>query len=436
MYMESGVEWLGDVPTHWRTGRLLYLAELLVDGTHHSPESWPEGAFKYVTAKNVRENGLDLEDLTYVTAEAHREIYARCPVQRDDVLYIKDGATAGIATVNSVDEEFSLLSSVAVIRPKREVLSPQFLAYHLNAQQFKQAALQRVAGGAMTRFTLDVISRFLLAIPPLTEQRSVAAFLDHETARIDALIAEQERLIELLQEKRQAVILRAVTKGLNANVQTKSTGVEWLGDVPMHWEVVRLGALYAERNVAGSDELPILTVSIHTGVSDDEIDENDVDRKVVRSDDRSKYKAVQPGDLVYNMMRAWQGGMGAVSVVGQVSPAYVVAQPRRPILTEFVEYLLRTPQGVEEMRRHSRGITDFRLRLYWDEFKQISICLPSAREQVEIVDTIREAVARFDALAREAGHAVELLSEHRSALISAAVTGQIDVRGLVPEAAA
>lgn len=407
------------VPDHWSVERIKHLAECL-DGQR--------------VPLNAEQRSVRGGDVPYWGANSVVDYVDAALFDEPLVLIGEDGAPFFDSTRQVAFYSEGPIwpnNHVHVLRPtERE--SGRFLAYALNATSYADF----VEGSTREKLTQGRMSEIPVAWPERAERLAIVAFLDHETARIDALIAEQERLIELLQEKRQAVILRAVTKGLNANVQTKSTGVEWLGDVPMHWEVVRLGALYAERNVAGSDELPILTVSIHTGVSDDEIDENDVDRKVVRSDDRSKYKAVQPGDLVYNMMRAWQGGMGAVSVVGQVSPAYVVAQPRRPILTEFVEYLLRTPQGVEEMRRHSRGITDFRLRLYWDEFKQISICLPSAREQVEIVDTIREAVARFDALAREAGHAVELLSEHRSALISAAVTGQIDVRGLVPEAAA
>ena len=187
---------------------------------------------------------------------------------------------------------------------------------------------------------------------------------------------KQKRLIELLKEKRQAVISHAVTKGLDPNAPMKNSGVEWLGEVPEHWDVLRLGTLFREAADEGVDDLPILSVSIHHGVSDAELDEQELDRKVSRSEDRSKYKRVQPGDLAYNMMRAWQGGFGAVRVRGMVSPAYVVARPIADFATEFIEHLLRTPRAVEEMRRRSHGVTDFRLRLYWEEFKTIHIGLP------------------------------------------------------------
>jgi type I restriction enzyme S subunit len=204
----------------------------------------------------------------------------------------------------------------------------------------------------------------------------------------------------------------------------KDSGVEWLGEVPEGWEVLRLGTLFTEINEAGSDDLPILSVSIHSGVSDDELNPDELERKVSRSEDRSKYKAVQKGDLVYNMMRAWQGGFGSVTVNGQVSPAYVVARPKAGIdfITSFVESLLRTSYAVEEMRGLSRGVTDFRLRLYWDEFKTIRVALPPLPEQQAIARFLDKEVAKIDALVAEQRRLIVLLAEKRQAVISHAVT--------------
>lgn len=207
----SGVQWLGDVPDHWSSGRLSFFTELLVDGTHRSPESFPSGDWMYVTAKNIKESGLDLDDISYVSERDHREIYKRCPVRQMDVLYIKDGATAGVAVVNTMQCEFSLLSSVALIRPMATVLRPRFVAYLLNAGQFKNDALNQLVGGAMTRFTLEMIARFKIALPPPTEQDAVVSFLDREIAHIDELIEVAIRAITLLQERRSALISAAVT---------------------------------------------------------------------------------------------------------------------------------------------------------------------------------------------------------------------------------
>ena len=209
----------------------------------------------------------------------------------------------------------------------------------------------------------------------------------------------------------------------------KASGVEWLGDVPNHWNVRRIGTLFRQVDEPGEDDLQILSVSIHDGVSDKELDEKEMDRKVTRSDDRSKYKKVQPGDLVYNMMRAWQGGFGSVAVAGMVSPAYVVARPISEFKTTFVEQLLRTPQAVEQMRRHSQGVTDFRLRLYWEEFKALSVVLPTQDEQTQIASFLDRETSKIDGLVGEQRRLIELLKEKRQAVISHAVT-----KGLNPHA--
>jgi len=176
----------------------------------------------------------------------------------------------------------------------------------------------------------------------------------------------------------------------------------------------------------GDDDLPILSVSIHEGISDRELGESELDRKVTRSDDRSKYKRVEAGDLVYNMMRAWQGGFGAVQVRGQVSPAYVVARPINDLPAWYIELALRTPNAVEEMRRHSRGVTDFRLRLYWEEFKTLVVPFPPAVDRVAIATFLDRETAKIDALIAEQEKLITLLQEKRQAVISHAVTKGLD----------
>lgn len=209
----------------------------------------------------------------------------------------------------------------------------------------------------------------------------------------------------------------------------KDSEAAWLGHVPAHWECVRLASLFREVSEPGNDDLPILSVSIHDGVSDKELGEDEAERKVSRSDDRSKYKAVAPGDLTYNMMRAWQGGFGTVAVPGMVSPAYVVARPTAKFVTSHVELLLRTPMAVAEMKRNSRGITDFRLRLYWEDFKCIRIALPPYAEQQAIAAFLEDETAKIDSLISEQQKLIALLAEKRQATISHAV-----MRGLNPNA--
>jgi len=430
-YKDSGVAWLGEVPAHWDVSVLRRIIGSIESGVSVNATDTPAatGEFGVLKTSCVYRGEFDPdENKVVVPGEVER---VACPV------------TVGALIVSRMNTP-DLVGAAGLVRYRIDNLflpdrlwqvhfkdaNAAFIHYWTKGPSYRAQVQSACAGtsSSMQNLSQDEFRNFYLPIPPVAEQTAIATFLDRETAKIDALIAEQEKLLTLLAEKRQATISHAVTKGLNPDAPMKDSGVEWLEEVPAHWSVFRLGTLFKEVSEPGNDELPVLSVSIHDGVSDKELDETDMDRKVTRSDDRSKYKAVAPGDLTYNMMRAWQGGFGTVTVHGMVSPAYVVARPLREFWTEIVEQQLRTPQAVAEMKRHSRGITDFRLRLYWEEFKTISVALPPVTEQIAISAFVRDESARIDALATEATRTIDLLKERRIALISAAVTGKIDVR--------
>ncbi len=145
-----------------------------------------------------------------------------------------------------------------------------------------------------------------------------------------------------------------------------------------------MGEIYDERKESGNNELPILTVSIHTGVSDGELDEDSLGKRVKRSEDKSLYKIAKRGDLVFNMMRAWQGAIGSVRTTGMVSPAYIVAKPKYKIDSMFFDYMVKTKTMINRIHRLSYGVTDFRLRLYWDAFVSINCSIPKISEQYKI----------------------------------------------------
>ncbi len=156
------------------------------------------------------------------------------------------------------------------------------------------------------------------------------------------------------------------------------------GIYPEDWMECTLGDIYTERKEPGNENLPLLMVSIHSGVSDGEVDEEDLPKKVKRIEDKSQYKRAASGDLVFNMMRAWQGAIGTVRTEGMVSPAYIVAEPNKLVDPLFMDYLMRTPRMVGTIHKQSYGVTDFRLRLYWDSFAPIHCVLPSVPEQKKI----------------------------------------------------
>lgn len=427
-YKDSGIAWLGEVPSHWEVGGLKRYVAIIGGSTPKSEiEDYWDGSIPWVTPADLsRLSDFWISDTLRKITPAGLASCGTTLVPAGSVIL---STRAPIGSLGIAKVELCTNQGCKALVPSR--IDEKFLAYLLSISSDELNVRGR--GSTFLELSADELGAFRIAFPPPTEQQSIAAFLDRETAKIDALVAEQERLIALLREKRQAVISHAVTNGLNPNAPMRDSGVEWLGEIPSHWTVTRLSNLYREAVREGSDDLPILSVSIHHGVSDSEIPDEEMDRMVARSEDRSKYKRVQPNDLVYNMMRAWQGGFGSVRAHGQVSPAYVVAEPVSNLKSEFVEAVLRTPNAVEEMRRHSRGVTDFRLRLYWDQFKNLKIGVPPADEIDEILSRIQELVQQYDSLASVAQEVIGLLQERRAALISAAVTGKIDLRGVVSQ---
>ncbi|MBI4286815.1 MAG: restriction endonuclease subunit S [Chloroflexi bacterium] len=258
------------------------------------------------------------------------------------------------------------------------------------------------------------------------EQRAIAAFLDRETERIDNLIAKKQRQIELLQEKRAALISHVVTKGLDPNARMKDSGVEWLGEIPEHWEINRAKAVFKqidERSSAGEEEL--LTVSHITGVTP----RSEKTVNMFMAESLEGYKKCQPGDLVVNTMWAWMGAMGITLRAGIVSPSYNVYRFRTcNCEPPFYDHLVRTGKFISEVTRHSQGVWTSRLRLYPEEFFEVRIPCPPLPEQREIVNFIQRETGNYNLLKNKIERSVETLREYRTALISAAVTGKIDVR--------
>lgn len=274
--------------------------------------------------------------------------------------------------------------------------------------------------------SLDVLS---LKLPRFNQntQATIADYLDQETVRIDGLVEKKQRQIEILKEKIQSQTTNLVIQGIEPS-STRLIGPEWLPEIPQSWDVQRIATLFDEsQEMGGGDDLPILSVSINWGISDKELGDEDRHRIVSHIEDRNAYKRVRPGDLVYNMMRAWQGAFGVARVDGLVSPAYVVARPKENIHSPYFEALLRTPMCIEEFRRNSKGIADFRQRLYWENFKQVRVVLPKLNEQIEIATEIERRTKRLEQLIVPIEKSIDLLHEKRAALITAAVTGQLNI---------
>ena len=309
-----------------------------------------------------------------------------------------------------------------VMRARR--VEARFLLYVLLQPSFINAVDSSTYGSKMPRAEWDVIGSIPIPVPPRATQRAIVGFLDVEVGELDALIAAKQRLLDLLAEKRKAIVATAVTRGLDPKVKLCDSGVPWLGAIPAHWETERARWLFRERDLRSSTgEEEMLTVSHLTGVTP----RSEKEVSMFEAETNEGYKLCEPGDLVINTLWAWMGAMGIAPVKGIVSPAYNVYEPGPRLAPAYLDALVRLPVFAQEVTRYSKGVWSSRLRLYPEDFFEVYLPVPPQEEQRAVVAHIAREISKLDALRAATERTLALLKERRSALIAAAVTGQLDV---------
>jgi type I restriction enzyme S subunit len=293
------------------------------------------------------------------------------------------------------------------------VLSPapkldgRFLYYVTSEPRFRRLGEACMTGAAgQQRVPEDFVRDFQIPALPLSQQRAIADHLDRETARLDALVTAKER-------------------GLDPNAPFRDSRTPWLGEIPAHWETERARWLFRERDHrSGTGDEELLTVSHLTGVTP----RSEKNVYMFEAETTVGYKICLKGDLVINTLWAWMGAMGVAPMDGIVSPAYNVYQPGPRVLPAYVDALVRLPVFAQEVTRYSKGVWSSRLRLYPEGFFEVYLPAPPLEEQRAIVDHIAHETDKLDELRAATERTTALLKERRSALIAAAVTGQIEIR--------
>jgi type I restriction enzyme, S subunit len=440
-YKPSGVEWLGDIPAHWLVDKLKHKASVAFSSVDkHSNDG--ELSVQLCNYVDVYKNDYITERLEFMKATASPDEVARFTLQQGDVLITKDSESWDDIAIPAY--VISKMSGVlcgyhlALVRPKLVEIDGRFL---FRAFQAKAVNYQfEVAANGITRFGIgkSSIDSAIFPIPPLPEQRTIAAFLDHETAKLDALIAKHERLIELLREKRAALISHAVTQGLDPSAPMKDSDVPWLGQIPAHWEVMRIGTLsqslqtgpfgsqlHAEDYVPGG--IPVINPSHLKGGriypdSDIAIDQetwNRLSQHELREGDIVFARRGELGRcaMVTSQEASWLCGTGSL----RMRPNIDVAHP------PFLNHVLATRGIAETLLLESVGSTMDNLNT--KILSRLSLPVPPVEEQKAITSYLDRETAKFDALMARVRQGVEKLREYRAALISAAVTGNVDLRG-------
>jgi type I restriction enzyme S subunit len=359
---------------------------------------------------------------TFVSPERAKEYTL---IEYGDVLFAASGETIeeiGKSAVNLLHDAVCG-GDVVILRPTQQFV-PRFLGYATDAAP---VAAQKSLGGrgsTVMHVYPDELREVVIPVPPLGEQRMISDFLDRETARLDAMVVAKQRVLNLLAEKRKAIIATAVVRGLDSIVKMRDSGVPWLGDIPAHWEIERARWLFRERDVRSTTgEEEMLTVSHLTGVTP----RSEKDVNMFEAETNEGYKVCEPGDLVINTLWAWMGAMGIAPVKGIVSPAYNIYEPGPRLAPPYIDALVRLPVFAQEVTRYSKGVWSSRLRLYPEGFFEVYLPVPPKEEQQAIVEHIAREAEKLDAVRIATERTIGLLKERRSALIAAAVTGQLDL---------
>ena len=433
---ESSVPWLGEMPEHWDTSKIKGLArpgyKTFVDGDWiESPYITTDG-IRLIQTGNIGTGEYREKGFRYISEETFTN-FCCTEIKPGDILICRLGEPVSRACLAPQLGKRMITSVDVCILKARENIHAKFLVYSMSSLPYLDWVGSLVRGSTRDRVSRSMLGSFLLPLPPLPEQAAIVRYLDHADRRIRRYIRAKQKLIALLEEQRQAVVHEAVTGQIDVRTGLpypayKPSGVEWLGDVPEHWEVRRLKSKLRpvdRRSSSGAETLLSLRRDLGVVVYAEHFSRPPQGATLVG------YKLVEAGQLVINRLQANNGLLFCSGLSGVVSPDYSVFAPRSPVDMEYLGNLLRTVTYKAYFRRESTGLgtgsAGF-LRLYDDRLLATPVALPPLEEQSTLLVSLSEITA---SLCRAIGRQhveIGLLREYRTRLIADVVTGKLDVR--------
>lgn len=448
-YKPSGVEWLGEIPAHWKLVRLRRCSTLNPSKSEAIASGFEAVTFLPMDAIGT-DGSLDLGTVRPITELLSGYTY----FADDDVVVAKITPcfeNGKHALMQGLENGMGFgTTELIVLRADKSLLSPRFLQALVTSTAFRLAGEAEMYGaGGQKRVPDEFVRNFFAPIPPPPEQRAIATFLDQETAKIDVLVQAQELLIDLLKEKRQALITHAVTKGILPNAPMKPSGIVWLGDVPAHW---RLGAIkyfvlpksgaiktgpFGSHLTAADMASGTIKVYNQRSVIDSDFNAGENFISEAKFAELSSFE-IFPGDLLITT----RGTIGRAAILpesaqrGILHPCLLRLQPDNSLIdTKFLKSLIQDSDLMKAQLSYLSNATTIEV-IYSHTIASVIVPVPPIAEQHSIMGFLAVETARLDELTAEAHKAIALLKERRAALITAAVTGQIDVRGAVAQEAA
>ncbi|HBO3266960.1 TPA: restriction endonuclease subunit S [Pseudomonas aeruginosa] len=436
-YKGSGVEWLGQVPEHWQLRRLKHMARFSGGGTpsRDNPDFW-NGDIPWVSPKDMKSEFITGAEECITAAGLSGSSSSMVPAKRV-LMVVRSGILKHTIPVAINDVPVALNQDMKAIWLDSDYLSARFLMRWVQGLNDDLLKIWLKQGATVESIEQDYLADTLMPVPPVSEREHIVQYLDRETARIDALIEKKTRFIELLREKRQALITHAVTKGLDPSVKMKDSGVEWLGEVPEHWEVrsvssvstkITNGYVGPTRDILVEEGVRYLQ-SLH--IKGNQI-KFDVPYFVTKDWSNQHRKSIlETGDVLI----VQTGDIGQATVVteefaGCNCHALIIVAPERSIIRgQWMSWVFNSSYGYHTLLSIQTGAMHPHLNC--GNVKDVLLPVPPLTEQLEIVKHIEHEERRVAALVGKTERSIELLKERRSALITAAVTGQIDLREAV-----
>lgn len=428
-YKDSGVHYLGDIPLGWKVTKVKHAAK--INPSNHFTFSEFSDHACFLPMEAVLASG----EVDYSSKRLVKDVKSGfTSFKKDDVLLAKITPcfeNGKGAYLNEMPTKYGFGSTeFHVIRANKHYV-PHFLYYLTKTHMFMDFGEQMMTGSAgQKRVPTAFLENFEFASPSYKEQLNIVSFLTVNIELVDEAIAIKKKQIELLKERKQIIIQQAVTQGLNPNVPKKSSGVDWIGEIPEHWIVKRAKYLLDEineRSETGLEEL--LSVSHMTGVTP----RSEKNVTMFMAEDYTGSKLCHSGDLVINIMWAWMGALGVSDRTGIVSPSYGVFREQREgtFVPKYLEMLLKSTKYVEYYNKVSTGLHSSRLRFYGHMLFDMALGFPPYEEQTQIVEYISRECSKVDEAITVQAEQVSKLKEYKTTLINSAVTGKIKVTELV-----
>lgn len=433
-YVESGIPWIGKIPKHWKVIPLKHLVVTpITDGPHETPELFDHG-IPFVSAEAIKNGKIDFSKIRgFISLADHKKYSRKYKPQKFDVFIIKSGATTGNSAMVETDDEFNIWSPLAAIRADYNKILPHYILYFVKSNVFITSVEMGWSFGTQQNIGMNVIENLPLVVPPLKEQEAICMFLSRKTRLIDELIEKKERQIELLNEKRQALISHAVTKGFDNAVFMKESGVEWIGLIPISWEILKIASVAqvvrgASPRPAGSPEYfngndtPWITVADIT--KDNEKYLTETATYLTREGEKFSRK-IFAGTLVLSNSGATLGVPKILKISGCINDGSVAFLKLKPhVSIDFFFYYLAsmTPVFRERIKQGSG-----QPNLNTEIVKTTPLAIPPIDEQKRIVSQLENEIEKINNLQKKVIAQVEKMNEYRATIISSAMTGQISV---------